>query len=52
MSQYDEKLAVAVAQFWQTRLQQQTSQGKISGQKDAGSRGAVTGGAQLDGFAN
>ena len=47
---YSEKVAVAVAHFWQTRLEQGKSQGFTSGVRDAGGRSAVTGGAQLDGF--
>lgn len=40
----------AVAHFWQTRLEQETSQGQRTGRRDYGSRAAVTGGRQLDGF--
>jgi len=40
----------AVAHFWQTRLDQERSQGRRTGQRDYGSRTAVTGGRQLDGF--
>lgn len=43
-------VAKAVAQYWQTREQQGITQGTKSGQKDAGARAAVTGGAQMDGF--
>ena len=47
---YSEQIAVAVKHFWQTRLNQGSNQGSVSGKKDAGNRTAVTGGAQLDGF--
>ncbi len=43
------KLSNAVAQFWATR-QRQVEKQTISGQSDQGLRGAVTGGAQMDGF--
>jgi hypothetical protein len=43
-------LATAVAHFWKVRHRQQRSQGKKSGRKDAGNRGAVTGGKHADGF--
>ena len=36
--------------FWRTRTRQQSRQESKSGQRDYGSRGAVTGGKQLDGF--
>jgi hypothetical protein len=44
------RVAKAVAQYWQTRERQGKKQGAKSGQKDAGARAAVTGGAQMDGF--
>jgi len=44
------KVAEAIRHFWTTRGRQQSSQGRKSGTKDYGSRGAVTGGKQLDGF--
>ena len=44
------KLSAAVAHFWTTRERQLNSQGSKSGQKDYGSRGAVTGGKHCDGF--
>jgi hypothetical protein len=50
MSDYKDKVSEAVRIFWQTRLRQDESQGRITGRKDAGNRSAVTGGAQLDGF--
>ena len=40
----------AVRAFWATRSRQAKRQGGRSGVKDAGQRGAVTGGAQMDGF--
>lgn len=43
-------LAKAVKHFWTTRGSQHARQGTLSGQKDAGSRGAVTGGKHADGF--
>ena len=39
----------AVAYYWRTRKKQQTRQ-KGAGKQDQGSRSAVTGGAQMDGF--
>lgn len=42
-------VAKAVGHFWETRQGQATKQRK-SGQRDQGSRGAVTGGKQMDGF--
>lgn len=44
------QVAAAVAHFWTTRKQQESRQGEKSGRRDAGSRTAVTGGKQLDGF--
>ena len=46
-----QKVSEAVAHFWRTRDRQHTNQGSKSGQKDHGARSAVTGGKQLDGFA-
>jgi hypothetical protein len=40
----------AVRHFWRTRQAQEKNQGAKSGRRDQGSRSAVTGGAQLDGF--
>ncbi len=45
------KVKEAVKYFWEIRESQKEKQ-KTSGKKDQGSRGAVTGGAQLDGFIN
>lgn len=47
----DQKVSKAVIYFWQTRLSQVEKQRK-SGTRDQGFRGAVTGGAQMDGFIN
>jgi hypothetical protein len=46
VDQYDPLLAEAVDHFWRTRLSQASAQK----QPDQGSRSAVTGGKQLDGF--
>lgn len=48
----DKKLSVAVKRFWQVRRQQGRSQGRTTGRRDYGARRQVTGGAQLDGFAD
>jgi hypothetical protein len=40
----------AVRHFWTVRKRQQEAQGRKTGTKDAGSRSAGTGGAQLNGF--
>lgn len=42
-------VADAVAHYWITRRRQQDKQ-ESSGRTDQGFRGAVTGGAQMDGF--
>ncbi len=44
-----DRLSSAVAHFWRTRRRQQSRQ-EQSGRTDQGARGAVTGGAQMDGF--
>ena len=46
----EKALEKAVRHFWKTRGSQHASQGAASGKKDAGSRGAVTGGKHADGF--
>lgn len=51
MFEYDTELKQAVKDFWKTRSGQLKKQ-KQSRVKDHGSRGAVTGGKQMDGFAN
>jgi hypothetical protein len=48
----DKKLSDAVKHFWKTRTSQHRKQGGTTGKKDAGSRGAVTGGKHADGFVN
>ncbi len=49
MKNLEKRVAGAVRHFWKTRSSQQRKQ-KVSGKKDQGDRGAVTGGSQLDGF--
>ncbi len=49
MDDLDCRVSGAVRQFWTTRKRQQEKQ-QQSGKTDQGSRGAVTGGGQLDGF--
>jgi hypothetical protein len=49
MSNLDVRLTKAISYFWKTRQIQTEKQSKF-GKKDQGSRGAVTGGAQMDGF--
>ena len=46
------RLRAAIKHFWITRETQAQKQGGVSGSKDAGSRAAVTGGAQMNGFIN
>lgn len=50
MLDYKKELAKAVQHFWKVRGKQKKRQGGKSGQKDAGNRGAVTGGKHADGF--
>lgn len=50
MNDLRQQLAAAVRHFWKTRRKQEKKQGKASGKRDQGSRSAVTGGAQMDGF--
>jgi len=45
----DSHISQAVTHFWRKRQEQEDKQ-KASGRKDQGSRSAVTGGAQMDGF--
>jgi hypothetical protein len=47
---WQERLAEATRFFWKTRQTQSDRQGSRTGARDAGSRTAVTGGKQLDGF--
>jgi len=44
------RLQAAIRHFWRTREVQAEKQGATTGAKDAGSRSAVTGGAQMNGF--
>ena len=48
----DKRLRIAIKHFWNTRETQAQKQGASSGSKDAGTRSAVTGGAQMNGFIN
>jgi hypothetical protein len=52
MKDLDQRVARAVRNFWKTRELQKEKQGTRAGGRDRGGRSAVTGGAQLDGFAN
>jgi hypothetical protein len=47
---WQERLAEAIRFFWKTRQAQSERQGSRTGSRDSGSRTAVTGGKQLDGF--
>ena len=49
INEIDKHIAKAVSHYWTTR-KSQTDKQKKRGVKDAGLRGAVTGGAQMDGF--
>lgn len=51
MKNIQTRLAKAIKYFWEVRESQTNRQGATSGVKDYGNRSAVTGGAQLDGFA-
>lgn len=46
----EQRLRTAIQAFWATRESQASKQGEKSGVRDAGSRTAVTGGAQMNGF--
>ena len=50
MSDPNPKLQEAIQHFWSTRDRQALKQGSKTGQRDAGARAAVTGGAQMNGF--
>lgn len=50
MLDVEKGLSEAVKHFWRTRGRQQKRQGGVSGRKDAGQRGSVTGGKHADGF--
>jgi hypothetical protein len=47
---WQNRLAKAIQHFWKTRQRQSDQQGSRTGTRDSGSRTAVTGGKQLDGF--
>jgi DNA modification methylase len=47
---WQDRLSEAIKFFWKTRQRQSDRQGKRTGTRDSGSRTAVTGGKQLDGF--
>lgn len=47
---WEQRLCEAVRHFWKTRRSQADRQGVKTGTRDAGTRTAVTGGKQLDGF--
>ena len=49
---FDEEIRQAICHFWSTRTSQSQVQGTFSGVRDTGARSAVTGGAQLHGFAD
>src|ERR1700739_1513294 len=46
----EKRLRGAVQHFWKPRETQSENQGTKTGSRDAGSRTAVTGGRQMDGF--
>lgn len=46
------RIKAAVRHFWRTRKRQSRRQGATTGERDRGTRSAVTGGAHLDGFAD
>ncbi len=48
--QVDRGLPEAIRRFWTIRTKQALQQGKGLGRSDTGERGAVTGGAQMNGF--
>lgn len=50
MLDIEQELAKAIKYYWKTRSGQKVRQGGASGLKDAGNRGAVTGGKHADGF--
>lgn len=50
MTSLNDRVRAAVRHFWQTRKRQADAQGHKTGRKDYGSRSAVTGGKQIDGF--
>jgi len=50
MRDLESRVQRAVQHFWVTRRKQAQLQGQKTGRKDYGSRAAVTGGKQIDGF--
>lgn len=50
MNRLDDRVRAAVRHFWRMRKKQAKTQGRRTGKKDYGSRSAVTGGKQIDGF--
>lgn len=46
----EQRVREAVRHYWETRTKQKNKQGALTGVRDYGNRGAVTGGAQIDGF--
>lgn len=46
----EKELREAIRRFWSTRETQSQKQGSVTGLRDAGTRTAVTGGHQMDGF--
>lgn len=52
MIDIEKRVGTAVKHYWKTRTEQKDKQGSMTGIRDYGNRGAVTGGAQIDGFVN
>jgi Restriction endonuclease XhoI len=50
MQNLEDRVRAAIRHFWKTRESQSKNQGSKTGSRDRGSRSAVTGGAQMDGF--
>jgi hypothetical protein len=50
LAKLEKDLEKAVRKFWKLRATQASTQGGAEGDKDRGTRGAVTGGKHLDGF--
>lgn len=50
MDQLDQQIRECIKHFWATRDTQSQNQGALSGIRDTGTRAAVTGGKQMDGF--
>lgn len=50
MNELQKEIGKSVKYFWKVRRAQGAKQGSNSGMRDAGSRGCVTGGKQMDGF--